>query len=371
MEKREIISKKLKNLYFESMAYSNIYTKDEAIELFTDTDFSDDDFLFIQKSEEKAKAKTDVSFDFCNQENIIEYSEDTLEEILLCDEDDYFFINASYKQTCRNTSKLLYKEIKNNFSVEEINIIVEILKNDCINFNKKYKHKIEDEFYYTEEILNSNQLYKQFIEDYEFGEELLLMYVYNYEEKEKEKNLILANEIMEKPDILTINDLLRKNFLVMFNRAIQAGVMPNDVILVIREYLNGKLSIADLKKLYKSLELHNINYDLLINKDYIKRIMICDYCRLKEMQIDCNEISYNDMEQWMFIQEHDFKTIISNFNNNNSNFATNVITDFLYFNNDYELPIKQSFNHNKKLLKKINPCYQLDFIDFSIKKPKN
>ena len=147
--------------------------------------------------------------------------------------------------------------------------------------------------------------------------------------------------------------------------------MPNDVILVIREYLNGKLSIADLKKLYKSLELHNINYDLLINKDYIKRIMICDYCRLKEMQIDCNEISYNDMEQWMFIQEHDFKTIISNFNNNNSNFATNVITDFLYFNNDYELPIKQSFNHNKKLLKKINPCYQLDFIDFSIKKPKN
>jgi len=370
MKNIEEIREKLKLIYFDAMQLSNIYTKDEAIELFMDSDFSEEEYIFIQKSDFQAKNKDDALFDFCNQENCIEYSEDTLEEIIECDENDYFFINISCDNSYEKTSKLLYNQIKQEFNATEFPLLIQLLKDDCINFNKKYRNKIDYEFEYIENILHDSNLYNRFINEQDFGEEMLLIYINNYEESDREKTIQLSQKIIEKPEIITLNDMIRRTFTYMFNKAISIGVMPMDVVLIIREYLNGKLTMTDLQELYKNIGYNNFDFVLISKRNYIKRIMISDYCRFKQLQIENNLIDEMDIEQLSFIEKHDINTIISNFNHNNHDFATNIIIDFLHFNSDFDLEIKKKYNSNDKVLKKINPCYKLDFINFSQKKPK-
>ena len=370
MKNIEAIREKLKFMYYDAMEASNIYSKDEAIELFLNGDLSDEECILIQKSDNQVESKDEALFDFCNQENCIEYSEDTLDEIIECDDDEYFFISTSYIDSCEKISKLLYKQIKQEFSVTEFPMLIQILKDDCINFNKKYRKKIDYEFLYIENILHEDNLYNRFINEQDFGEEMLQIYIHNYEESDREKTIQLSQEIIEKPEIITLNDMIRRTLVMLFNRAIQFGVMPMDVVLIIEEYVKGNLAIDDLKTLYQNIGFDNININILSNPDYIKRIMISDFCRFKQLQKENNLIDEMDIEQLAFIEKYDINTIMSNFNHNNHDFATNIIIDFFHFNNDFDLENKRAYNSNEKVLKKINPCYKLDFIDFNTKKPK-
>ena len=370
MKSVEAIRKRLKLMYYELMTISSIYTKNEALELFRENEYPKDSSIIIQKAYSSAGSKESASFDFTNNTDSIEYSSDVINEISICDDEDYFFINVSYDESCKNSSKLMYNEIMKKFTLNEYPNLIKLLITDCNSFDKNFKSKVNHSFKYIENILNSDDVFKRFITDKNFGLEMILIYVYNFEELERAKYMNMAQEIISTPEVSTINDMIRNTLLYMYNSSIKTGVLPNDVIMIFREFLNEKLNIHELEELFKDNTFGNIDFKLISNRNYVKKIMISDYYRFKQMQLEQEVIDDVDMEQLCFIEYQDIDDIIDNFDVNNDDFATNVITDFIIFNNDFDIRTKNNYNKNQKILQKVNPLYQLDFMDFNSKKPK-
>ena len=368
MKSIDRVSAKLKLMYYSLFGISNVYTKDEAIELFSQNQMDLDSNIIIQRAFSYADCKESACFDFGCRKDSIKYSSEIVDVLSMSDE-KYFYIDISYNQTCKNASKLLYNDILKRFSIDEYPDLIQLLISECKNFNKNFKSNVDYNFKYLDTILTSDNVLGKFINDKDFGIEMTLIYVYNAEEMERKKHMDIAQEKIPKLQVTSINDVARNSLLYMYNASIQNGDLPNNVITIFKEYLCGELPTGILYELFNGDAFGNINFNLISHRNFVKKIMISDYCRFKQIQLEQENIDGIDMQYLHFVESRKVDDIIDRFDNDD-NFATNVITDFIIFNNDFDLKSKRNYTKNVKTLKKINPLYQLDFIEFNLKKPK-
>lgn len=356
MEDFNIIRQKLKELYIDILQEEFIFSKKEAIDFFETYNFDDDEeieILPINIDED------DIDDDLEDEDETLFYSEHIIDDLDCYPDNQYFMIDVP-----ENIGDKIYSEdfkqalLSDEFTNEERNQVFQVLIEKTLKYSLDPRlnidEKITNQNYNFINKCSSNDFIERYINDLDFSE--YVFKIYNIVVlTEKEENRCEKNT----EEIITLNDLVREKFVRIHNKNICQGTPNSDSILIILNYLNGKIGSSIMNSMYES-ELNDLDLKD-IGRNYIKRVIITDYLRSCEINYRTYEELYSrDYEYLEYIDNNDINKILERFQND-SDFAFDMIGDFIELNSYCSLRTKKSCK-NLKLIKKVNSLYFLDFM---------
>lgn len=340
MKMEALIKKFLEEKFKVFMNKSNEYNTNDALEIL-ENDYYDDFDLFIWAEEKDQNEPIvfdlkDEAIEYINNKNpekfFIEFSECVLIEDAITDLGDYL---------------LDTDEIKEETKIEIIQFLINDYLNKCSEDDEdiellEYVQELPD-FEVIDMMREDNGLLHKLISDFSlfYEESNNVLYAEPNKEFFKEKNIRFINEVC-------------KDFLVNFhNYNFTNGCDDEKSINLIYNFLCSKFKLDDEYYEYYFGKYFYSHYKL--NKSLILMI-ISDYYRLLcSKRNEENFLGKNDIEYLNLIENYTPQQLILEFELNEK-FGKTVVSDYMYFNDYYDLKENKD-NIVQKQLKKIDPFY--------------